>query len=243
MISTYVPRLSAQRPQTTHLDGVVSKHGFSFGDHYNPTNTHHGRLVAHNEEFIAPQRGFDTHPHRDMEIITWVLSGSLLHQDSSGNSGIIYPGLIQRMSAGTGILHSERNDSNKTNSPTHFIQMWVMPDEFNATPSYGQFETKTQPGELIPLVSGDRKISAGLSVSSVGSTLFVADLLPGQQVTLPAARYHHVSVCTGTIFVDGCVDQLSEGSLLEITNGDGEQIRAVTASQILVWQFMRDLRD
>ena len=88
-----------------------SKHSFSFGDYYDPANTHHGLLLVNNDDSVEPGTGFDTHPHRDMEIVTWVLQGSLAHRDSMGNSGVIYPGLAQRMSAGTGILHSEKNGS------------------------------------------------------------------------------------------------------------------------------------
>src|SRR6478735_2216995 len=95
----------------TEIAWLDSKHSFSFGGHYEPDNTHHGLLLVNNDDIVKPGTGFDTHPHRDMEIVTWVLQGSLVHQDSTGHSGVIYPGLAQRMSAGTGILHSEKNDS------------------------------------------------------------------------------------------------------------------------------------
>src|ERR1700754_3295828 len=107
----------------TTTDWLDSKHSFSFGDHYDPSNTHHGLLLVNNDNIVAPGTGFDTHPHRDMEIVTWVLQGQLAHQDSAGNSGVIYPGLAQRMSAGRGILHSEKNHS--ATEPVHFVQMWV----------------------------------------------------------------------------------------------------------------------
>ena len=123
-----------------------SKHSFSFSNHYDPKNTHHGLLLVNNDDIVTPGMGFDTHPHQDMEIVTWVLRGSLVHQDSMGHSGVIYPGLAQRMSAGTGILHSEKNDSwrlgdvagshsDKHSDPVHFIQMWVIPDETGITPA------------------------------------------------------------------------------------------------------------
>jgi quercetin 2,3-dioxygenase len=96
---------------TPTLAGWIPKHSFSFGHHYDRTNTHHGLLLVSNDDKVAAGTGFDTHPHRDMEIVTWVLNGSLVHKDSEGNSGILYPNLAQRMSAGTGILHSEKNDS------------------------------------------------------------------------------------------------------------------------------------
>src|ERR1700760_5058023 len=95
----------------TRTSWLQSRHSFSFGDHYDPDNTHHGLLLVNNDDIVDPGTGFETHPHRDMEIVTWVLQGSLVHQDSEGYTGVIYPGLAQRMSAGTGILHSEKNDS------------------------------------------------------------------------------------------------------------------------------------
>ncbi len=111
----------------TRTSWLQSRHSFSFADHYDPDNTHHGLLLVNNDDLVQPAAGFDTHPHRDMEIVTWVLQGALAHQDSTGNRGVIYPGLAQRMSAGSGILHSEKNES--VTEPVHFVQMWVIPDE------------------------------------------------------------------------------------------------------------------
>src|SRR3954452_8142530 len=113
----------------TRLGWLDSKHSFSFGHHYDPANTGFGLLLVSNDDVVAPGMGFETHPHRDMEIVTWVLDGGLVHQDSIGHNGVIYPGLAQRMSAGTGILHSEKNDSwrlqggDAHRDPVHFIQM------------------------------------------------------------------------------------------------------------------------
>src|SRR6188472_1086525 len=143
------PEIDVRRATTrdvTKIDWLDSKHSFSFGQHYDPANTHHGLLLVNNDDVVAPDTGFDTHPHRDMEIVTWVLEGSLVHQDSEGNNGIIYPGLAQRMSAGTGILHSEKNDawrldpSAARDEPVRFIQMWVLPDEVGIRPGYEQLE-------------------------------------------------------------------------------------------------------
>src|SRR5947209_385950 len=103
-------RPAAKRPKT-RIGWLDSKHSFSFGSHWDPDNTHHGLLLVNNDDIVTAGAGFETHPHRDMEIVTWVLQGSLVHQDSEGNTGIIYPGLAQRMSAGTGIRHSEKNDA------------------------------------------------------------------------------------------------------------------------------------
>ena len=114
MTATLTPQVDVRRADERHktrLGWLDSKHSFSFGRHYDPANTHHGLLLVNNDDIVKPGTGFETHPHQDMEIVTWVLQGSLVHQDSEGHTGVIYPGLAQRMSAGTGILHSEKNDS------------------------------------------------------------------------------------------------------------------------------------
>ncbi len=146
----------------TGISWLDSKHSFSFGHHYDPANTHHGLLLVNNDDTVRPGAGFETHPHRDMEIVTWVLRGSLVHQDSTGNSGVIYPGLAQRMSAGRGIMHSEKNDSwtltgDETHSePVHFVQMWVVPDEAGIAPGYQQTEIDDEllRGGLVTIASG-----------------------------------------------------------------------------------------
>jgi quercetin 2,3-dioxygenase len=107
----------------TQLPWLNSRHSFSFGHHYDEQNTHHGLLLVSNDDIVRAGTGFQTHPHRDMEIVTWVLDGELEHQDSEGHRGLLYPGLAQRMSAGTGIWHSEMNP--RGDRDVHFIQMWV----------------------------------------------------------------------------------------------------------------------
>ena len=106
----------------TDLGWLDSKHSFSFGGHFDPDNVGHGLLIVSNDDVVAAGGGFGTHPHRDMEIVTWVLDGELEHRDSAGNEGVLYPGLAQRMSAGRGIFHSEMNHSQT--EPVHFVQMW-----------------------------------------------------------------------------------------------------------------------
>ena len=122
-------------------------------------------MLVNNDDNVKPGTGFDTHPHRDMEIVTWVLQGSLVHQDSTGHSGVIYPGLAQRMSAGTGILHSEKNDAWLLSGgaphsvPVRFVQMWVVPDEDGIIPGYEQMEIDSEllSGGLVPVASGMAK--------------------------------------------------------------------------------------
>ena len=110
----------------TDIDWLDSKHSFNFGSHYREGDGGHGLLLVNNDDRVAAGGGFGTHGHRDMEIVTWVLSGTLEHHDSEGNKGVLYPGLAQRMSAGRGIRHSEMNASDT--EPVHFVQMWVLPD-------------------------------------------------------------------------------------------------------------------
>ncbi|MEZ5217818.1 MAG: pirin family protein [Ilumatobacteraceae bacterium] len=130
------------------------QHSFSFSRHYSPDNTHHGQLLVLNDDRVAGGTVFETHPHRDMEIVTWVLDGELEHQDSEGNRGLIYPGLAQRMSAGRGIFHSEKNWS--ATDDVHFIQMWVIPDTEAIDPGYQQLDINDQlaKGGLVPVASG-----------------------------------------------------------------------------------------
>ncbi|AQA22448.1 pirin family protein [Rhodococcus sp. MTM3W5.2] len=181
----------------TRISWLDSKHSFSFGQHYDPDNTHHGVLMVNNDDIVMPGQGFDTHPHRDMEIVTWVLRGSLVHQDSIGHSGVIYPGLAQRMSAGTGILHSEKNDSwrlagsqhDEHAEPVRFIQMWVLPDEPGISPGYEQLEIDDElmRGGLVPVASGmpAHRNQSAITIANRGAALHVARLQPGGSVQLP----------------------------------------------------------
>src|SRR5579872_3966843 len=185
----------------TRLSWLDSKHSFSFSSHWDPTNTHHGLLLVNNDDIVLPGRGFETHPHRDMEIVTWVLQGSLVHQDSEGNRGVIYPGLAQRMSAGTGILHSEKNDAVRTepiagDEPVRFVQMWVVPDRAGLTPGYEQLEIddKDLAGRLVPVASGLPRNAddAAIRINNRSAGLFAARLATGETVTLPDAPYVHL---------------------------------------------------
>ncbi|MFI5047455.1 MAG: pirin family protein, partial [Acidimicrobiia bacterium] len=138
----------------TQLDWLDSWHSFSFGQHHDPRNTHHGLLLVSNDDVVRAGRGFGTHPHRDMEIVTWVLDGALEHRDSTGTVGVIYPGLAQRMSAGSGITHSEMNAS--ATADVHLVQMWVLPDTEGIAPGYEQRDVNDllAGGGLVPVASG-----------------------------------------------------------------------------------------
>ncbi|AYY15561.1 pirin family protein [Actinobacteria bacterium YIM 96077] len=145
--------------------GVTSRHSFSFGQHYDPENIGFGLLVMNNDDLLQPGAGYGTHPHRDVEIVTWVLDGALVHRDSTGAGGVVYPGLAQRLSAGRGVRHSEFNDTGSAGdvqgkeSPLRFVQMWVPPDEWGREPSYAQCDVTPEltAGGLVTVASGMRR--------------------------------------------------------------------------------------
>jgi redox-sensitive bicupin YhaK (pirin superfamily) len=130
----------------TQLSWLDSRHSFSFDQYYDTKHMSFGPLRVINEDKIAPGGGFGTHPHRDMEIITYVVEGQLQHKDSLGNGSLISPGEIQKMSAGTGILHSEFNASEE--KPVHLLQIWIVPDKRDLTPAYEQERFQLTPGEF-----------------------------------------------------------------------------------------------
>jgi len=230
----------------TKISWLDSKHSFSFGSHYDPANTHHGLLLVNNDDRVAPGTGFDTHPHRDMEIITWVLRGSLVHQDSTGHSGVIYPGLAQRMSAGRGILHSEKNDSwTLTGDPTHeepvrFVQMWVAPDESGITPGYQQLEIDDEllRGGLVTIASGmpQHANDAAVTIQNRYAALRGARMQPGDAVELPQAPYLHLFVPRGAVTLEGA-GPLAEGDAVRFTATGGQRVTATEPSEILVWEM------
>jgi redox-sensitive bicupin YhaK (pirin superfamily) len=238
---------------TTRTDWLDSRHSFSFGNHYDPGNTGHGLLLVNNHDVVRAGTGFDTHPHQDMEIVTWVLRGSLVHQDSTGHAGVIYPGLAQRMSAGTGILHSEKNDAwrldparDEHEEPVHFVQMWVVPDEPGTQPGYEQLEIDDElmRGGLVPVASGmpTHDGEAAIRIRNRGAALHAARLEPGGQVVLPDAPYLHLFVPRGTVDLEGA-GMLEEGDAVRFTATGGHRVTATGAgAEILVWEMHAALR-
>lgn len=243
-----VPTVDIRRAEdrfTSRLGWLDSKHSFSFSHHYDPANTHHGLLLVSNDDIVEPGTGFDTHPHRDMEIVTWVLDGSLVHQDSTGHSGVIYPGLAQRMSAGRGILHSEKNDSWRMagdvhNDPVHFIQMWVVPDEPNIEPSYEQLEIDGEllSGGLVTVASGMPKHTgeSAIRIRNKYAALHAARLQPGQSVALPEAPFLHLFVPRGAVTLEGA-GALHTGDAVRFTATGGQKVTATEPAEILVWEM------
>ncbi|MGB6208362.1 pirin family protein [Mycobacterium sp.] len=235
----------AQDRAVTETSWLNSRHSFSFGDHYDPANTHHGVLLVNNDDVVAPAAGFATHPHRDMEIVTWVLDGSLAHRDSAGNSGMVYPGLAQRMSAGTGILHSERNDS--TSDPVRFVQMWVQPDVSGIPPTYQQHEVADDllAGRLATIASGMAGHDPAITIHNGSAALHGGRLLRGQTVELPAAPYLHLFVARGRLNMATTDDdaELADGDAVRLTASTGARVTAHEPCEILVWEMHTSLGD
>ena len=229
----------------TRISWLDSKHSFSFGGHYDPANTHFGLLLVNNDDRVAAGSGFETHPHSDMEIVTWVLSGSLVHQDSEGHSGVLYPGLAQRMSAGAGILHSEKNDSwrvsgDRHDDPVHFVQMWVAPDERGVRPGYEQLDINAdlERGGLVTVASGRAgHADAAIQIRQKDATLYAARLGAGATVRLPSAPYVHLFVPVGQVDVEGS-GVLGTGDSVRLRAADGQRVSAgPEGSEILVWEM------
>jgi len=252
MTATLTPEVDVRRADerhTTRLGWLDSKHSFSFGRRYDPANTHHGLLLVNNDDIVKPGTGFETHPHQDMEIVTWVLQGSLVHQDSEGHTGVIYPGLAQRMSAGTGILHSEKNDSwrlagpgqsDAHRDPVHFVQMWVVPDERGIAPGYEQLEIDHEllSGGLVTVASGmpEHDGAAAIRIKNRYAALHAARLQPGQSVQLPEAPFLHLFVPRGRVTLEGA-GPLEAGDAVRFTATGGQRVTAAEPAEILVWEM------
>ena len=198
-------------------------HTFSFDQYYDPAHMHFRSLRVINEDRVAPGKGFPTHSHRDMEIITYILSGALEHRDSIGNGSVIRPGDVQRMSAGTGVAHSEFNPSDA--DPVHLLQIWIMPSARNLAPSYEQktFLEDERRNRLRLVASDDG--SNGSVIIQQDAKLYAAIMDRGSTIehTLTENRYAWLQVARGSLNIDGH----------ELTQGDGAAISGEPSLRIL----------
>ena len=217
----------------TNIGWLDSWHSFSFGQHYDPANVGHGLLIVSNDDRVAAGGGFGTHPHRDMEIVTWVLDGELEHRDSTGTYGVIYPGLAQRMSAGRGIQHSEMNHS--ATAPVHFVQMWVVPDTAGIDPGYQQLDVNDRlaEGGLQLVASGDGREGA-IHIHQRDAAMWVGRLRAGDTVAVPDAPFVHVFAARGDVRIGD--DDLREGDAARLTDAGSPTLTAVTAAEVIVWE-------
>jgi redox-sensitive bicupin YhaK (pirin superfamily) len=202
----------------TDVGWLDSKHSFNFGPHWSPEHQGHGLLLVNNDDVVAPGRGFGTHGHRDMEIVTWVLSGRLEHRDSTGTHDVIYPGLAQRMSAGSGIRHSEMNAS--PDEPVHFVQMWVLPDTAGVQPGYEQRDLNADlaAGGLVAIASGTGHPGA-IRIHQREAVLWGARLSSGESIEVPADRHVHLFVALGAGTLDAA-GELGQGDAVRLTDAD-----------------------
>lgn len=210
--------------------GIRTRHAFSFSGHYDPENTGFGLLAACNEERLAPGAGFAEHPHRDLDIVTWVVEGELTHQDSTGRTSTVRPGDVQRLSAGSGVRHVERNDGQL---PLRFLQMWLVPGVFGTPPEY----------EVVRGIAD----STPYALPRTEAILHTRRLRDGERTGLPSAPWRYVHVVSGELDVataglTGLADsaegvRLTPGDAARVT-GDEELVAVARgAAECLVWEM------
>ena len=209
-----------------------ARHHFSFADYRDPDRMGWGAIRVWNDDTIAPGRGFAPHPHGDMEIVTFVRTGAITHQDSLGNKGRTAAGDVQVMSAGTGIVHSEHN---REDEPTTLFQIWIRPTRTGEVPSWGQraFPRETRTGQWEILASGDPEGDAALPLRADAKVL-AANLAPGQsaEYATDPARHSYLVAASGRIRVNGIEAQARDG--IAISGETGIKVEAIDQSEILL---------
>jgi quercetin 2,3-dioxygenase len=214
---------------------LKSFHTFSFADYYDPKHVEFGPLRVINEDRVQAGAGFGTHGHRDMEIISYVLSGELAHKDSMGNGSTIRPGDVQRMSAGSGVRHSEFNPSGTEG--THFLQIWIQPDQLNIEPSYEEkrFAATEKRGRLRLIVSPDRAQGSLLIHQDARVYAGLFDGAETADLRVTSGRRIYVHVAQGAIKANGIA--LGAGDALQITSGTELHLEGGKAAEVLVFDL------
>ncbi|MEI6207710.1 MAG: pirin family protein, partial [Desulfuromonadales bacterium] len=210
-------------------------HSFSFADYYDPKHMGFRELRVINEDRVQPGKGFPTHPHRNMEIISYVLEGALEHKDSMGNGSVIVPGEVQRMSAGTGITHSEFNHSKA--ELVHFLQIWILPDTEEVTPSYEQtsFPDEEKRGKLRLIASADGRDGSVTIHQDVN--LYATLLDAGEEIVylIPSGRHVWLQVARGKVIVDG--QKLDHGDGLAVSNESQLKVSGDGFAEVLLFDL------
>jgi quercetin 2,3-dioxygenase len=225
----------AEERGRTRMGWLDSYHSFSFGGYYDPENEGFRSLRVINDDIVAGGGGFPTHPHRDMEIVTYVLEGGLAHRDSTGTEAVIRPGDVQRMSAGTGITHSEYNAS--ASEPVHLLQIWIFPERQGLTPGYEEkrFDTAEKRGRLRLLASRDGR--DGSVTIHQDAALYGTVLEKDEAVShaLGADRHAWVHVATGEAEVNG--QALKAGDAAALSGEEAVEIRGLGPAEVLVFDL------
>ena len=214
---------------------LKAKHTFSFADYYDPERVHFGTLRVINEDRVAPSKGFGTHPHRDMEIVTYPISGAIEHKDSMGNGTIIPAGEVQRMTAGTGVLHSEFNHSQ--DEELHLLQIWILPERNNLEPGYEQRAVPREEKLNRLRLIGSRDGRDGSLTIHQDVDLYASLLEAGKQVQLGGVgdRRIFVQVVAGEIDVNGA--RLAAGDGLQLTEAEEVIVSAESESEFLLFNL------
>ena len=227
-------RKAQERGHANH-GWLDSFHTFSFADYYDPGEMGFGTLRVINEDRVAPGKGFGKHPHRDMEIISYVLEGALEHKDSMGTGSVIRPGDVQRMSAGTGVLHSEMNPS--PDEPVHFFQIWLLPAKRGIEPTYEQkrFEDAEKQGRLKLVATQDAR--EGTVTINQDVDLYAGVFAPGDAAHLPMrpGRHAWVQVARGNVTLNGT--PLSQGDGAAVSEEAALDLSATSAAEVIVFDL------
>lgn len=224
---------------------LQTSHSFSFADYFDPRNVNWGALRVFNDDRVAPGAGFPTHPHRDMEIVTYVLSGQLEHRDSMGNHGVVGPGGVQYVSAGSGVRHSEYNHS--STDGLHFLQMWVLPGEVGGLPTYGQvdFDPEERKNKWLVIASGHAGQEA--SVTLTQDAMLMVSRLEGKELrhTFEPGRLGFLFVADGDVNVAAFDVENAAIESTELAPGDAIRIAGITrlkltgVGEVVLWDLPR----
>ena len=235
-MQTAAPIFDIQRSsERAHFDHgwLKTDHSFSFADYYDPGNVNWGALRVFNDDYVAGGQGFPAHPHRDMEIVTYVLKGELAHRDSMNNHGVVGPGGVQFMSAGTGVRHSEYN--NKPDEELHLVQMWVMPGKTGTKPSYGQrdFTVDERRNRWLSIVSGQESVDAPIRITQ--DATFAVSRLEDAAIERAFApqRYGFLFVADGTVNANG--ETLNAGDAVRIY--DVPKLVVQGSGELVLWDL------
>lgn len=246
MTTTAESRLEVRRGADRtfqRIEGVLSRFSFPMAGNFDLTANAHGALMVHNDDIVDPNAGFEPHRHSETEIVTWIVSGQLTHEDSLGNSGMLSAGELQRMSAGTGIRHSERNADSANR--LRVVQMWLPPDVSGVAPGYAQadFREALAGGELVTALTGRPDESAAVDIHNRWVALDIARPLPGVPVQVAAAPFHHLYVTRGELELRSGTDndpvRLVEGDAVRGTEAGPLDVRRSgdDPAEFLVWRM------